>query len=305
MPGRCSCPDCGTILRIRDRTFVGRRVSCPECKTALKISSQNEHGDFVVRQLTPDELATSDQSSRGSSRRTKTSPHDKILVPTAPARSFIGKLIDSPLTAAWLLAVAISALVAVLVLAPKHRFAARPTPVINKNDVANDQSNDNSREQLQTAEPVADSSIESQSPDKKSESNPVTISVSALEPSNIDGPLTSLPVSVSPEIKQEQPAAVVPPRPPRKDVKKNLVFEFEEYKQTRPVSRRDLLATLQEHLDAPIEFDKEELGADELDKKVTFEFDRKISLGDVIKAVTDPAGWRIEFEPTGLRIRRN
>jgi len=299
MPGSCSCPHCGTILRIRDRTFVGRRVSCPECKTALRISNQNEHGDFVARKLTPDELAASDHSGRG-----KSAPPDKILVPTPRARSFIGKLIDSPLTAAWLLAVAISALVAVLVLAPKHRFAARPSPAVNGKDVSIETLKDKIPENLQAVEPILDTTVVVQTSGTSTESDQVTISVSALEPANIDGPLLSLPVINSPEIKQEQPAVVLPPPPPRKDVKKNMVFEFEEYKQTKPISRRDLIETLREHLDAPIEYDKDELGADELDKKITFEFDKKISLGDVIKAVTEPAGWQIEIEPTGLRIRR-
>ena len=299
MPGRCSCPDCGTILRIRDRSFVGRRVSCPECKTALRISNQNEHGDFVARKLTPDELATSDHNGRS-----KNSLPDKILVPTPPARSFIGKLIDSPLTVAWLLAVAISALVAVLVLAPKHRFAARPDPTINGLDVDVEPPKDRSPKQLQVVEPEAAPLIDIRTPGTKTERDQVTTSVSALEPANIDDPLPSVPVVISPDIKQEQPADVLPPRPPQKDVKKNMVLEFEEYKQTKPISRRDLIATLREHLDAPIEYDNEDLGADELDKKVTFEFDKKISLGDLIKAVTEPAGWRIEIEPAGLRIRR-
>ena len=35
--GHCSCPDCGTTLRIRDRTFVGRTVQCPECDVSLVI----------------------------------------------------------------------------------------------------------------------------------------------------------------------------------------------------------------------------------------------------------------------------
>ncbi|MEI8019342.1 MAG: hypothetical protein WCH39_14150 [Schlesneria sp.] len=299
MSGRCSCPDCGTILRIRDRSFVGRRVNCPECKTALRISNQNEHGDFVARKLTPDELATPDHARRG-----KSAPPDKILVPAPTAHSFIGKLIDSPLTVAWLLAIGISAFVAVLVLAPKHRFAARPVPTINGNDAAVEPTQDHAPEQLQAVEPVADPSIVVQTSGTKAESDQVTTSVSALEPANIDGPLASLPLTIFTDTKQEQRAVILPPRPPQNNIKESLVFEFAEYKQTKPVSRRELIVTLCEHLGAPIEYDKEELGADELDKKITFEFDKRISLRDVIKAVTEPAGWQIEIEPNVLRIRR-
>ena len=299
MPGRCSCPDCGTILRIRDRSFVGRRVSCPECKTALRISNQNEHGDFVARTLTPDELATPDHALRG-----KNAPPDKILVPTPSARSFIGKLIDSPLTAAWLLAFGISAFVAVLVLAPKHRFAARPAPTINEKAVEIEPNKVQTPEQLQAAEPFAAPSIVVQTSDTKTESDQVTTSVSALEPANIDGPLPSFPNPDSPALKQDLPPAVLPPPPPKKDVRKNLQLEFVEYKQTKPTSRRELIANLRDILDLPIESDIEELGEDELDKKITFEFDKRISLREVIKAVTEPAGWQIEIEPNGLRIRR-
>lgn len=298
MSGRCSCPDCGTILRIRDRSFAGRRVSCPECKAALRISNQNEHGDYIVRRLTPDELASPNHHRRG-----KHASPDKILVTTPPTRSFIGRLIDSPLTAAWLLAIAISAFAAVLALAPKHRFATRPAPKANGNDVAVESPNDQASEQVQAVEPIADPSTILQTAGTTNEGEHVTISVSALEPANIDGPLPNPPNANSLDEKQDLPASVLPPPPPKKDITKNLMFEFEEYKQTKPVSRRDLIVTLREHLDAPIEYDKEELGENELDKKVTFELE-KTTLGDVIKAVTEPAGWQIEIEPTGLRLRR-
>ena len=127
MSGRSSCPECGTILRIRDRTFVGRRVSCPECKTTLRIESEDDRGGFVTRQLTAGELAAIEQSHRAANAA-KGSPN-KVLLSPPPARSFIGRLIDSPLTAAWMLAIAVSSLIAVLALAPKSRFtAARPVP---------------------------------------------------------------------------------------------------------------------------------------------------------------------------------
>ncbi len=301
MPGRCSCPDCGTILRIRDRSFVGRRVNCPECKTPLRISNQNEHGDFVARKLTPDEQATPDPALRG-----KSAPPDKILVPSPSARSFIGKLIDSPLTVAWLLAFGISAFVAVLALAPKHRFAARPVPTINGKDGVVEPPKVQAPEQLQAAEPVAEPSIVIQTSGTKTDIDQVTTSVSALEPANIDGPLLSLPVAISPDTKQEQPAVILPPRPPQNDINESLLFKFAEYKQTKPVSRRELIVTLRELLGKPneIEYDKDELGAEKLDEKITFEFDKRISLRDVIKAVTEPAGWQIEIEPNRLRIRR-
>ena len=300
MSGRCSCPDCGTILRIRDRSFAGRRVNCPECKTALRISNQNEHGDFVARKLTPDELASPDQTRRG-----KTNPPDKIPVPTPPARSFIGKIIDSPLTAAWLLAIAISTLVAVLALAPKHRFAPRPSPTSNGNDVAVELPKIQASEKNEAVEPVEAAPIDIQTPDTPTKSDQEIISISALEPANLDIPIPDPSLGIAPEAKQEQPAVVVVPFPPHKPVKESLMLELDEYKQTKPVSRRELIVTtLHELLDAPIEFDADELGADELDKKITFEIDKKISIGDLIKAVTEPAGWRIEIEPTGLRIRR-
>ena len=299
MSGRCSCPDCGTILRIRDRSFAGRRVSCPECKSALRISNQTDQGDFVARKLTPDELASPDNT-----RRSKNAPADKILLPTPPARSFIGKVIDSPLTAAWLLAIAISTLVAVLALAPKHRFAPRPSPTTNGTDAVIESPKDQASEQKQADEPIAEPSTILQTASKTTENEQVTISVSALEPANIDGPLPNPPNPSSVEVKQELPPAVLPPPRPKKDIKKNLMFEFEEFKQTKPTSRRELIANLGEALDAPIEYDNDELGTDELDKKITFEFDKKVSLDDVIKAVVEPAGWQIEIEPTGLRLRR-
>ena len=204
-----------------------------------------------------------------------------------------------------MLAFGISAFVAVLVLAPKHRFAARPAPVTNAKETVVEPPHDETPEKDLPAEPVADPSIIVQTAGTTTESEHISVSVSALEPANLDGPLPHLPTVNSPDVSQDLPPTVLPPPPPKKDIKKNLEFEFEEYKQTKPVSRRELIVTtLHELLDAPIEFDSDELGADELDKKITFEFDKPISLGDVIKAVTEPAGWKMEIEPTGLRIRR-
>ena len=110
MSGRSSCPECGTILRIRDRTFVGRRVNCPECKTGMRITTEDAQGDFVARRLTPDELASSNQRFQDEAKRRA----DKILLPTPQRRSLWGRLLDSPLTVAWLLAIGVAVFVAVL-----------------------------------------------------------------------------------------------------------------------------------------------------------------------------------------------
>ena len=294
MPGRSTCPECGTILRVRDRSFVGRRVGCPECKVALRITTEDEHGDFVVRRLTPDEVASSAHPGRISVDRVK----DKVHLTT---RSFLGRLIESPLTAAWLIAIAISSLIAVLALAPKYRFKARPAsslitpddpvPAISKPDLL-------SISPTELPDAAAEITPEPTIRENDVELPPVT----ALEPTNLDGPLPWPPVAME-EGRKERSAEVVAP-PAKIDRRKNLELELVSYKQSKPVSRRDLIEALQEHLGAKIRYDNNDLGIAELDKAITFELENT-TVGAVLKKVTDSAGWRIVVEENGLLLRRD
>jgi hypothetical protein len=294
MAGRSSCPECGTILRIRDRTFVGRRVNCPECKTALRIGTADQRGDFVSRRLTPDELAGNDRPVKGGG-----SPPDKIALPDPAKRSFTSRILESPLTVAWLLAVSVLTLFAVLALAPKHRFMARrAVPVVETEEdpvEVTAESEDPAAEEVSINPPV----------EEMRSSDPIDqfldVAVSALEPSNVDGMLEVIMVpeaSVSDTVPVESP-----PAPVKVDVETKLAQKLVSYKQIKPVSRRELIDALQEHLGAPIRYDDDELGASNLDQTITFELENT-TVGGVIQKVSDGAGWKIMVEETGLRLTR-
>lgn len=305
MSGRSSCPECGTNLRIRDRSYVGRRVSCPECKTGLLILEGNEQGEYVIRRLTPDELGSPDHPGRGKTKVIQ----DKIFVPAASTQTFFQRVMSSPLTAAWLLAIAVSVLVAVLALAPRHRFTASralPSPAETE-EVPDTTPNDAELQPEHEPPSVADPT--QPVPETPPASNPPpvpgapAIVVSALEPANLDAPLSFGPIAVPSHVVPEDENPSLPPPPPKVDVEGKLTQKLLLYKQSKPVSRRDLIEALEEHLGAPIFYEDDDLGTDNLSKTMTFELENT-TVGGVIKTVADSAGWKMEIETTGLRLRR-
>ena len=119
---------------------------------------------------------------------------------------------------------------------------------------------------------------------------------------NVDGPLPWSPNPNGIDIVSEPPALPRPP-PAKIDVEGKLRQKLVSYKQTKPVSRRELIEAMQEHVGAPIRYDNDELGAVNLDKPVTFEL-ANTTVGGVIKTIADAAGWEINIEATGLRLSR-
>lgn len=288
MSGRSSCPECGTILRIRDRSFAGRRVNCPECKTALRVELAGQDEGFVTRRLTDAEL---NPVQKGHPPAVGEKEVEKSSV--ALIRAYLMRWINSPLTAAWLLAIAILSLIAVMALAPKSR------PAANRNSSSRTESEPTAppEKSLEHSANPHDVPVEIKPdpPEPPSVDARPTVAISALEPANLNGPLTWPPVF--------QPAAPVPePRPPV-DVESKMSFKFPQYKQSKPVSRRELLATLQEQLGADILYDSDNLGTADLEKTVTFELENT-TIGGVIKTVADAANWEITIIDTGLKLTR-
>lgn len=291
MHGRSTCPECGTILRIRDRSFVGRKVNCPECKAKLRIEATEHDEEFVFRRMTTEELVALEKKNPSTkTQRGKSSP-----APPEPKRLWVTRFINSPLTATWLVLIAISSLFAVLALKPKFRFAANPT---SSNTTAAQNG-----EPAPSATDHADNSVIDVPlvTIAKGAAEPVAIAepaISALEPANTDGPLAWSPII---EIKDEVPEDVpVNTPPPKIDVEAKLAQKIRLYKQPR-VSRKVLIDALQEQIGVPILYDVDELGHDSLDDKVAFELENT-TLGNVIQSVSDAAGWQVQIEDTGLRL---
>ena len=303
MSGRSSCPECGTILRIRDRTFVGRRVNCPECKTGMRITTEDAQGDFVARRLTPDELASSNQRFQDEAKRRA----DKILLPTPQRRSLWGRLLDSPLTVAWLLAIGVAVFVAVLTLSPKSRPSPTPpvSPATRSEPLLNVPSATDPDPEQSAEEPSRE-----QSPPPEIvvliEREPAASPVSALEPANLDevlpwSPLDDMVEAVS---QRAEDFSSPPPSPPVKiDVEARLLQKLVLYKQAIPAKRSELIEAMEEHLGVPIFYDREELGPERLDQTITFEL-QNTTLGGVMQKIAESTGWQIQVEEKGLRLIR-
>ncbi len=297
MAGRSSCPECGTILRIRDRSFVGRRVQCPECKTALRVDLANEEGGFVTRRLTASEAAHGESTRQGSNK-----PPDTKSSSALPLRSTLSQFIASPLTAAWMLAIAVSALIAVVTLSPKFWFAKTRTASVRSESVLTIDSIPTN-----TVPTIGPTSVSGDPTSVGTEIETPLVTdddqgfASALEPANVDGPLTWPPPVNVIDMANEQPAAMLPV-PVRIDINSKMAQPFLKYSQPN-VRRRDLLEALQEQLGAPLRFDSQELGSAKLDETVSFELENT-TMGGVIKTVADAAGWEIRVEDTGIRLRR-
>ena len=293
MSGRVSCPECGTILRVRDRSFVGRKVNCPECKTGLRVELIEREGSLTVRRLAD---AESESSKRRSFDQSKSRSDSKMS--TAPTRSAIGRILNSRLTVACLLALGAISFFAVLMFNPRIRVnASRPSPIPRDSDSiapAEDQPKPVIQQSIEQTE--TQSSVEV----PNHESDPVSV----VEPGHDnEKPLESSPSDLPneketpPETTSEDPSR----KPPEKiDVEGKMAQKIVAYKQPA-VLRRDLIEALQEQLGVPIRFDRDELGSEKLDEKVAFELENT-TIGDVIRSVADRAGWQVLIEDTGIRL---
>jgi uncharacterized Zn finger protein (UPF0148 family) len=297
MTGRSSCPECGTILRIRDRSFIGRRVSCPECRTTLKVEATDTHGHYAVKRA----IQGDHDHPKNIPSEVKSGAIKKATADSSPFSS-IGRLINSPLTAAWLLAIAVSVLIAVLTLSPKFRFApnrSNPIRVETKQQIESEGIIEPAA--ATTHEPAPVQEIEKAPPQDRDE----MLEISALEPANVEGPL-SWAARPKEETSEPPDATMVPEvvvKPVVKlDIPAMMAQKILRYSQPK-VRRRDLLDALQEQLGAPIRYDKQDLGQAELDESITFEM-MDTTIGEVIKAVVDAAHWEIAIEDAGTRLER-
>lgn len=158
--GQCACPECGTALRVRDRSFVGREIPCPDCQTTILITLTNS-GDVVAA---PAASSSSKTVNRGASVSTATNvtapatvknsghttgghplrpdssgrvtlgerkrhegfPPAADISETPSSRSpwkvWLANVASSPLTLAWLLAISLIAFLLIVALRPSVRF---------------------------------------------------------------------------------------------------------------------------------------------------------------------------------------
>ena len=295
--GHCSCPDCGTTLRIRDRTFVGRTVPCPECHVALVIELDREANlaarkPSLDKSLKPARAAAANRSSVTSDEPLKPLWIDELR-----------RAVGSPLVMAWALGLAVTALVIVAMLRPSHRFnspagSTRPGAAAN-NMLGPNETNPGADANRQSSPelPSPPELPDSQVADAITPANAIELPVPnpALPHPDDGGPVVK-PVAT---IAVKTPVAAPLPKIDFDTVLKQPLLLFD---QSKPVSRRELIELMEELIGAPIRYDAEELGEMNLDKRVTFKAENT-TLAGVLKSILDPAGWVFVAEETQLRVK--
>lgn len=294
-PGQCPCPDCGTTLRVRDRSFIGQLIECPECQVKLVIKLDDE-SNLVAE---PPKPAT----------ETPNPLVQRLAIPAARIRSAWGtKLAEfahSPLVLAWALAIGVTAFAAILMLRPTVRFrtssrdSSSPTVVTppDHSPVVDDKqpsplSDPAPNETLPTGT-TPDPEIRSESGPNSDTPEPVPAVVpSAEKPDNVEA-IANQPA--------ELPAAPVP-APVKVDVEALLAQRLQKFETSQPVSRKQIIELLEEMLGAPIRYDPEELGDKDLERRISIDLDTT-TVGGVLKVVTDAANWEFIVEGNGIRLR--
>lgn len=320
--GHCSCPDCGTTLRIRDRSFVGRPVPCPECHTALVIELDSDQ-HVAARKPVIDKAATgktatlTKASSSGISVVSNTDL-GTMNSPRSPSRwsELLWRVSNSPLVMAWALAIAMTVLVFVAMTRPSVRFwSGGPVPPgrSTQPEARLDQplvpEESHARATNPEGDPNGHAPVETPSPSQL----PLSLAADATRPANAPE-LTFSPISETTEngdSGHKPPVAVPSPNrvqpvaapPPKIDFDAALRQRFSEFEQPVPASRRALIEFLEELLGAPIRYRGEDLGEQNLDKLITVRKLENPTLRVILKAVLDPAGWEFVATDTELRIQ--
>lgn len=299
--GHCSCPDCDTTLRIRDRTFVGRQVQCPECHVALVIELDRD--EVLTARKPPRDPALKSAATAVTSAAAETGSR-------APTRvDELRSALSSPLALAWALALAVSALFVVAMFRPAVRFGSpgssvRPqaaadnpvTPVVEPK--ALDSTLHPTPVLTAPLDPLANPTADATATVNDSKPHPTTSPLSQQP----DGGPTVKPVETV-AVTPIPPAPPVPPPTPRIDFDAILKQRLQSFDQSKPVSRRELIELMEELIGAPIRYDVAELGEKNLDKQVTFKVENP-TLGGLLKTILEPAGWEFVTDETQLRVRR-
>ena len=299
-PGQCPCPACGTTLRVRDRSFVGRKIECPDCRVKLLLKL-NDDREFEAEVVTSEEEKPQPSAKRAQSRPKATD---------RPARSFSDAML-SPLVVAWALGIGLTAFVAIMLLRPAVRF--RPPSSDNIPQAAETQPVKESAPQIksettevavQPSEPMPLSISEKPiAPDVP----PTPVEKQPTVPADTEKPVTAeatpMPETPMPAVTPvtQKPAVVSPPKVNLDDVLKQRLTGFATSSK-KPNRRLDLIEQLDELTGHRIKFDREELGEKKLMQPVSISVE-VITVGALLKLVLEPAGWEYVIEDDYLRLK--
>jgi hypothetical protein len=305
--GHCSCPECGTILRVRDRSFIGRQIECPDCQIQLVISLNDE------RKLAAERPKAEPKA-----------PPFRLAIPVASVGSAIGQKVSgiarSPLAVAWALAIGLTAFAGILMLRPAVRFRT-PTGDGSRGVAINP-----------AVEPVPDPVLmkpnpESPPTDATATTSPVssgkslpdsTIPATRVagpvesptpQPSAVTDPPSGNPPKTDPPQADPAPVAAVPtktvplaPVPAKIDVEELLKQRLQKFETSQPITRQHLIELVEELVGVPIRYDREELGEKNLERTISINLETT-TVGGVLKVLLDAAGWEYVVEGNSLRLK--
>ena len=296
-PGQCSCPECGTILRIRDRSFIGRQVDCPDCHAKLLIRIDDER-KIVAENQQP-----------GHASKPPTLHVTSALVKFGPMlQKRILRYVHSPLVLAWLLAVSLTAFIAILMLRPAVRLRSHAgstsARVVETPDVAStDKRPDAPSGEMPVSNPDASAHSEEKAAASQKIEKPVSVATLPTpektdHPPTIEKPATD--VSVAPPVDHNPP----PGRPVREkiDVEELMKQRLLKFATDKPNTREQILDQLEELLGIPIRFDREELGEKNLQRVISINLE-STTVGGVLKVLLEQSNWEYSIEDQGLRLK--
>ena len=302
-PGQCSCPECGTTLRVRDRSFVGRVIECPDCRVKLTLKLDDARTLVAERAkaepvLKPSPRLVSSVAGFGSALRDK-----------------ISGIARSPLALAWALAIGLTAFAAILMLRPSVRFRtptpadeqppslAVTTPADGKTSPENKAKHD-SPDLLPQESPSQAAANPNQTPNESVAGTTI--------PEITPAPIPSVPPDVTPTDKPNTVStapAVTPDTNPKPvpvavkiDVDALLKQRLQKFETNQPRSRLHMIELVEELLGAPIRYDRGELGEKNLERTISIDIENT-TVGGVLKAIVESAGWEYVVEDNGLRLK--
>lgn len=217
-------------------------------------------------------------------------------------------ILHSPLVLAWALAIGVTAFVAIMMLRPAVRLrvpnkdataASVVKQTITEPDTPSPEPQSPGTDSQKTtpteaATKVTDPSVESMA--EKPQPDPVESTAPKTPPVDPPGNPAETVVSPAPIPKPALPAVVVV------DVESLLKQRLQKFSTSQPVSRAELLELVEEMLGAPIRYNREELGEKNLERPVSLDME-STTVGGVLKALLDPAGWEYVIENNGIKLK--
>lgn len=288
-PGQCSCPECGTILRVRDRSFIGREIECPDCQAKLIIK------------LTDDRELIAERPTVEKPKKKKPL-QSSVSAATPPTPGIAAKLLDvvrSPLALAWGLGIGITAFVAIMLLRPAVRLRPAVKDPSQSVVVAPEPKPSPTTIDESPADLPATTPMPTDPPAEPTE-NPIVADTKAA--AVVDPPTQTPTPPATPEVKPE-PAPKPMPVVVKLDIEAMLAQKLKSFETpAQPKSRREILELVEELLGAPIRYDADELGQKNLDRSISIDLENT-TVGGVLKVLLDSAGWEYIVEDSGIRLR--